>query len=140
MSQNSPGVPGVNEDTDRFGKQLTSGDVNHDGYDDLLVGVPNESIGSLGDAGGIAWIPGGLAGITGAGTKRFSLATPGIPGAPAEITYFGWSMSVGELTGDEYPDVAIGIIQTGAADGGVGSGAVLILKGSAAGRSPPARG
>jgi hypothetical protein len=42
-------------------------------------------------------------------------------------------MSAGELTGDAYPDVVVGIIQTGAADGGVGSGAVLILNGSAAG-------
>ncbi|OEV25562.1 hypothetical protein AN219_25635, partial [Streptomyces nanshensis] len=46
LTQNSPGVPGVNEEGDEFGKALAAGDVNGDGYADIAVGVPGEDIGS----------------------------------------------------------------------------------------------
>jgi hypothetical protein len=39
------------ETNDRFGYTLAAGDVDGDGYDDLVIGTPYEHIGSTGDAG-----------------------------------------------------------------------------------------
>lgn len=49
--QNSLFVEGGAEYSDRFGASLSVGDFNNDGYDDLAVGVPGESIGSISGAG-----------------------------------------------------------------------------------------
>ena len=42
--QNSSGVQDVAEDQDRFGEVVAAGDVNYDGFDDVIVGVPNEQL------------------------------------------------------------------------------------------------
>jgi hypothetical protein len=52
-SQDSPGILGSAEAFDYFGYSLTAGDFNGDGHDDLAIGVPEESIGSIPDAGGV---------------------------------------------------------------------------------------
>ncbi len=43
-SQNSAGIPGSSEAHDEFGAALASGDFNGDGFSDLAIGVPQESI------------------------------------------------------------------------------------------------
>ena len=49
--QNSAGILGGSEADDRFGNSLGVGDFNRDGFSDLAVGVPGESIGSILNAG-----------------------------------------------------------------------------------------
>ncbi|MFC7217102.1 esterase [Streptomyces polyrhachis] len=52
IHQNSTGVPGGAEAGDGFGWAVASGDLDNDGYDDAIVGIPGEDLGAFKDAGG----------------------------------------------------------------------------------------
>ncbi|HAF67524.1 MAG TPA: esterase, partial [Acidimicrobiaceae bacterium] len=47
----SPGVRGGSEPGDLFGYAVDVFDIDADGYDDIIVGVPGEGIGSRNNAG-----------------------------------------------------------------------------------------
>lgn len=51
VDQFSTGDTSTGEEGDGFGSALVAGDSNGDNYEDLLVGVPGEAIGSLLGAG-----------------------------------------------------------------------------------------
>ena len=54
VTQDSPGIPGAAEAGDRFGAALSINYlVGSGGIVDIAVGVPNEDIGSLADAGSV---------------------------------------------------------------------------------------
>jgi hypothetical protein len=77
------------------------GDINGDGYDDLVRGDEDRSTitVALGSATGLApestW-------------KTYSQNTPGVPGGKESVDYFGDAVSVGDINGDGYDDVAVG--------------------------------
>ena len=52
------------EPSDYFGSVLASGDFNADGRADLAVGIPNENVGSIADAGSVQIFFGGASGST----------------------------------------------------------------------------
>ena len=60
--QDSPGVPEDAQSGDQFGYSLTAGDFNHDGRQDLVVGVPEESVAGIAGAGAVTVLVGPLAG------------------------------------------------------------------------------
>ncbi|WP_328908661.1 integrin alpha [Streptomyces sp. NBC_00234] len=66
LHQNSSGVPGGAEAGDGFGRATASGDLDNDGYDDVIVGVPGEDLGGLSDAGGATVFWGSPTGLHGA--------------------------------------------------------------------------
>ncbi|MER6982961.1 FG-GAP-like repeat-containing protein, partial [Streptomyces carpinensis] len=83
IDQNSPGVPGSNETGDKFGAALAVGDMDHDGYSDLVVGVPGEKIGtSEFPQGDLVVLWGGRGGLTGGTTLTGGLKS-GTPYGPA---------------------------------------------------------
>ncbi|MEI5102684.1 FG-GAP repeat protein [Streptomyces sp. PmtG] len=112
LNQDTPGVPGVAEDGDRFGAALAVADVNRDGRDDLIAGAPGEAIGS--DAGaGAAWLlRGGAKGLLDAdGAARstsWNQDTPGVPGVAEAGDAFGAAVAAGDYNGDGTPGVTIG--------------------------------
>lgn len=57
--QDSAGVPGACESGDRFGDTLAAGDVNGDGFDDLVIGSPGEGIGAVAHAGSVTLLRAG---------------------------------------------------------------------------------
>ncbi|WP_406407959.1 FG-GAP repeat protein [Streptomyces sp. NBC_01643] len=66
LHQNTSGVPGGAETGDGFGQAMASGDLDNDGYDDAIVGIPGEDLAGLSDAGGAIVFWGSPTGLHGA--------------------------------------------------------------------------
>ena len=52
-SQNAVGIAGVADLDDNFGSSLTTGDFNNDGFVDLTIGIPGETIDSNANTGSV---------------------------------------------------------------------------------------
>jgi FG-GAP repeat len=63
-TQDSAGINDVPERPDQFGSAVYSGDFNDDGKDDLAIGVPQETLGSVENVGGVEVIYGSSSGLS----------------------------------------------------------------------------
>lgn len=109
--QNSTGIPGYNQDGDRFGASLAAGDLDNSGPDELVVGAPGdrEDRGwATGSATAISFYPD----VTG---KRWSKDTTGVPGGGGSYNLangdspdsFGHRVAVDDINGDDKPDLLV---------------------------------
>ena len=115
-----------------------AGDVNADGYDDIVVGAPGAQPLGFNDPAGSAWVIYGAAaglpllpGFSGNGT----LAGATRVDSPVAFAVFGTSAcTAGDVNGDGYADVAVGAPgdDTFATDGGY----VRVYAGGAGGLQP----
>lgn len=131
--QGSGGMPGVSELLDAFGQTLAAGDFNGDGRDDLAIGAPSESAGSL-EEGAVFVINGSSSGPTTTSAKTFYQGYNGTPGAAEAGDQFGDALAAGDFNGDGKDELAIG---AWAEDVGSTSdaGAVTVLIGASTGLS-----
>ncbi|MER5938299.1 FG-GAP and VCBS repeat-containing protein [Streptomyces sp. NPDC001928] len=97
ISQDTAGIPGVPESGDYFGDRATTGDLDGDGYTDIVVGVHAEQIGSTDDTGVLTVLWGGATGIK-SGTDITTL--------PEYRSELGWSVATGDFDGDGDTDLA----------------------------------
>ncbi|GGV02839.1 FG-GAP repeat protein [Streptomyces spectabilis] len=104
-----------------------SGDVDKDGYEDLVI--TDRSTAKGGQVG--VYYGGGRGPGSGGGTV-LDQDSPGVPDEGEDGDEFGTSASVGDVDGDGYADVAVGAPGEDV-DGRSATGAVHLLKGSAAG-------
>jgi hypothetical protein len=134
LHQDLPRVRDIAEADDRFGSALASGDFNHDGYDDLAVGVPGEDLGALTDAGGVAVFYGGSSGIGSPGNQFYTQDSPGVPDTAGNNDEFGSALAAGDFDHDGYADLAVGVPKDDPT-GVSGAGLINVLYGAGVGLS-----
>ncbi|MFD0022784.1 FG-GAP and VCBS repeat-containing protein [Streptomyces sp. NPDC058382] len=132
ITQDTAGVPGVSEKGDQFGARLSAGDVNGDGYADLVAGVPFEAIEKTKGAGAVVLLKGGPGGLSGTGSQSFHQDSAGVPGVAEAGDHFGGSVRLLDINKDGKADLAAGAPDEdldAVADGG----AVWSLRGASSG-------
>lgn len=112
------------EAQDAFGGSLALGDVTGDGKDDLVAGAPGEDNGR----GAVHVSPGSVDGLRAPGATS-------VTGGAAVAGALGASVAVGDFDQDGFGDVVAGA-PLADRDGRDASGAVVTLRGSAAGVDP----
>ena len=98
--QGSGGITGSAEALDQFGASLASGLLAGDDIADLVVGVPGEDLGGVGEAGAVNVLAGSAGGLV-----NGSLATQSNP-EPSDA--FGTAVATGDFDQVAGDDVAVG--------------------------------
>lgn len=102
LFQGSPvfGIPDLVQAGEVFGYSIAAGDVDGDGYDEIVVGSPHQNIAGVSNieenAGAIFIIRGAAMGIATSGHQFISRQTSGVPGSPQRVGQFGWAVAVGK--------------------------------------------
>jgi hypothetical protein len=106
LSQATPGVHDEPNERDSFGEGLAAGDFDGDGFEDLAVGVPNESPRDGGRQIGLAQVfYGGPSGLEPTSEVTFRLSDLGVPGE--DFTFFGKALTAGNFGKSAQDDLAI---------------------------------
>jgi len=125
------------------GAAQVHGDFNGDGIADLAIGVPNEDVGSIGDAGAVNVLYGTATGLSGATYQVWTQNSLGIVGDVSEaFDLFGYALAAGDFNGDGFDDLAVGVVGEDVAvfqGTVVNAGAINVLYGSANGLQSDAR-
>ena len=137
-SQNDASIDDSAEEYDQFGHALAAGDFDNDGYDDLAVGVPGESVEGKSSAGAVNVLYSASTGLLGVGSDFWHQEMPYVPDGPESGDRFGFALAAGDFDGNGCADLAVGV-----PDEGIGlvaeAGAVNVLHGTTMGLScdPP---
>jgi hypothetical protein len=129
--QDVPGIGGRSEESDRFGSALAWGDFDGDGYGDLAVGVPQETVGDVYRAGAVNVIYGSQDGLTADGQVLITQDTLGTDQAEASDD-FGDALAAADFDASGQADLAVGVPREDT-QGVSNAGAVHVIYGSPTG-------
>jgi FG-GAP-like repeat/FG-GAP repeat/Subtilase family len=131
LVQGADNLPERSETGDQFGWFLATGDYDGDGFGDLAIGNPYETVGTAVGGGNVMIVPGRVTGH--ARGVVMTQNTAGVPDQTRRGDAFGhlWVSDV-DLNGDGFDDLVVG---AGLKDLGnaVDAGAVFLLRGSESG-------
>ncbi|MGM9466848.1 FG-GAP and VCBS repeat-containing protein [Streptomyces murinus] len=122
ITQNTGNVPGASEKGDTFGWELDLGDINSDGYQDLVISAPEEDLNGVTNTGMVTVLYGSASGVnTASGAQSFAQSTTNVPGQDEKNDLFGTDVKLDDVTGDGKADLMVGSYENG------GDGAVTYL-------------
>ncbi|OIJ64567.1 FG-GAP-like repeat-containing protein [Streptomyces mangrovisoli] len=122
ITQNSAGMPGTTEKGDAFGWDVDLGDVNGDGYQDVVVSAPGEDIGGVSNTGIVTVLYGSATGVRPiTGAQSFAQSTAQVPGSDEKNDLFGADVKLDDVNGDGKADLIVGSTENS------GNGAVTYL-------------
>jgi hypothetical protein len=104
-----------------------AGDVNGDGYADLVVGALGASVNATDDFAGKAYV------YLGSAAGLATSPTVTLLGSEVRGAFGRWVSNAGDVNGDGYADVVIGADGENGADGAGSPGRAYVYLGSAAG-------
>ncbi|MFF5587239.1 FG-GAP-like repeat-containing protein [Streptomyces hygroscopicus] len=143
MSQSTLFFKGTDQGLSQKAADLTDaasasiGDVDKDGYGDLILRtVPGRVVENLPyDHGTLKVLYGTASGPSTTRTTTIDQNTAGVPGVNEDGDQFGYSLASGDVNGDGYADVAVGIPYENLEAGQEESGSVVQLYGGPNGLS-----
>jgi hypothetical protein len=94
---------------DNFGGSLAAGDFDGDGFTDLAIGIPGETVGASSGAGAVAVLYGTASGLTTAGNQFFTEADLTSSDGAESGDSFGASLAAANFGKSARSDLAIGI-------------------------------
>ncbi len=108
-TQDSPDIPDQMEGGDNFGWSLATGDFDGDGFSDLAVGARYEAVGEVRASGSVTIIRGSRDGLTADASQLWHQGVKGILDRPEPWDQYGWSLVAGDLDGDGFDDLVVGV-------------------------------
>jgi len=135
--QDTPDIEGFPNAGDNFGYSLSAGDFNGDGFTDLAVGTPNESIGGISGVGVVNVIYGSPSGLSTTAIIPDQMWHQNtLTGSNEAGDKFGSALAAGDFDGNGFADLAVGVPSEDLGVSGsnvVDAGAVNIIYGSSSG-------
>ncbi|MGP8299774.1 FG-GAP repeat protein [Streptomyces inhibens] len=120
ITQESGAIPGSSEKGDKFGYEVSLGDINGDGLQDLAIGVAEETIDGASKAGAVTVLRGSPSGIdTSHNVQYFHENSPGVPGTDEANDFFGGEVFLSDLNGDKKADLTVGATYEDGGDGAI---------------------
>jgi hypothetical protein len=136
-AQDSPGIIDIAETRDGFGRALAAGDFDDDGFSDLAIGAPGETIGDDTDEsaqGAVNVLYGSSSGLTATFDEFWHQDVSGIESGAETGDQFGEELAAGDFDEDGHSDLAIGLPDEDV-NGKVDMGAVNVIYGVSSGLS-----
>jgi hypothetical protein len=107
--QNASSIEDLSEAGDHFGSALAASDYNADGFADLAIGVPDEDVGKIVDAGAVSVLYGTRTGLGTVNDQVWSQNSSNIEGSSETGDQYGSALTAGDFNGDGFADLAIGV-------------------------------